>query len=455
MGVKFSNNASTTLATAINTTATSVVVASASNFPALGGSDHCYLTLQSGSTIEVVKATALSSTTFTVVRAQGGTSAASFGVGAQVELRMNVSLLTDIKDEGPDPSVLKVDQSNNRVGILNTSPDVALDAGSATDAFHVPSGTTAQRPGSPAAGYFRWNTTDSKFEGYDGSDWGEIGGGGSTLSIDNFTGDGSDTTFTMGGDPLVENNTQVYINGVYQQKNTYSISGTTLTFSTAPPNLSTIEVVRISASAISVGTPSDDSVSTTKLQNDAVTYAKIQNVSATDRILGRDSAGAGDIEEIAPSAVRTMLSLDDAGVETAYNNQVAVATQAEAEAGTSTAVKRFTPQRIGQAIAALGGLTLVTTVQTGNFTAVVGNQYLCNTTGNAISVTMPSNPSPGDTIGIVDYSGTFDSNNLTLVQASSKKIMRDNANATIDTKNWSTNLVFIDDTVGWLPIDGS
>ena len=42
---------------------------------------------------------------------------------------------------------------------------------------------------------------------------------------------------------------------------------------------------------------------------DAVTYAKIQNVSATDRLLGRDSSGAGIIEEIAPSAVRTMLGL--------------------------------------------------------------------------------------------------------------------------------------------------
>ena len=42
---------------------------------------------------------------------------------------------------------------------------------------------------------------------------------------------------------------------------------------------------------------------------DAVTYAKIQNVSATDRLLGRDSSGAGVIEEISPSSVRTMLGL--------------------------------------------------------------------------------------------------------------------------------------------------
>jgi hypothetical protein len=45
-------------------------------------------------------------------------------------------------------------------------------------------------------------------------------------------------------------------------------------------------------------TPTDNTVSTAKIQNDAVTYAKIQNVSATDRLLGRSSAGAGDVEEI-------------------------------------------------------------------------------------------------------------------------------------------------------------
>lgn len=64
---------------------------------------------------------------------------------------------------------------------------------------------------------------------------------------------------------------------------------------------------------ISDGDKGDITVSsnggTFTIDNDAVTYAKIQNVSATDRLLGRDSSGAGVIEEIAPSAVRTMLGL--------------------------------------------------------------------------------------------------------------------------------------------------
>ena len=43
----------------------------------------------------------------------------------------------------------------------------------------------------------------------------------------------------------------------------------------------------------------------------AITYSKLQDVSATDRILGRDSSGAGDIEEITPANVRTMLNVED------------------------------------------------------------------------------------------------------------------------------------------------
>ena len=47
------------------------------------------------------------------------------------------------------------------------------------------------------------------------------------------------------------------------------------------------------------------------IDNDAVTYAKIQNVSATDKLLGRATAGAGDIEEITCTAAGRAL-LDDA-----------------------------------------------------------------------------------------------------------------------------------------------
>jgi hypothetical protein len=63
-----------------------------------------------------------------------------------------------------------------------------------------------------------------------------------TAIIANFTGNGSTVAFTLASAPAGENATNVYINGVYQQKNTYSIAGAVLTFSEAPPTTSTIEV---------------------------------------------------------------------------------------------------------------------------------------------------------------------------------------------------------------------
>jgi hypothetical protein len=60
--------------------------------------------------------------------------------------------------------------------------------------------------------------------------------------VANFTGTGSQVSFDLLASPANENSTQVYINGVYQQKNTYSVAGTVITFSESPPVTSTIEV---------------------------------------------------------------------------------------------------------------------------------------------------------------------------------------------------------------------
>ena len=67
--------------------------------------------------------------------------------------------------------------------------------------------------------------------------------GAAAFQVDNFTGTGSQTVFTLSSASLGENFTFVYINGVYQQKNTYTVSGVTLTFSQAPPYTSSIEVM--------------------------------------------------------------------------------------------------------------------------------------------------------------------------------------------------------------------
>ena len=126
-----------------------------------------------------------------------------------------------------------------------------------TGAVEMPTGSTLQRP-TGVAGMFRFNSEDSQFEGYDGTQWGAIagsgggGGGSSTIYRETFSGDGSTTSFTLSTAISDEANTQVYIDGVYQSKLNYSTSGTSLAFTTAPPTgTNNIEVVHIAAVTVS------------------------------------------------------------------------------------------------------------------------------------------------------------------------------------------------------------
>ena len=63
---------------------------------------------------------------------------------------------------------------------VQTQLDGKVDQTAATGSAELPVGTTAERDGSPSAGYLRFNSTESQFEGYDGTEWGAVGGGNST-----------------------------------------------------------------------------------------------------------------------------------------------------------------------------------------------------------------------------------------------------------------------------------
>jgi len=128
----------------------------------------------------------------------------------------------------------------------------------------------------------------------------------------------------------------------------------------------------------------------TTIGNDKVTYAKMQNVSATNRILGRDSSGAGNVEEITPANVKTMLSLNNVANEsratilggnlTGTINSVAVATVTSGAAAGATANQDSTSSIRSGTTAANVGLGNVTNESkatmfsaaalTGNSTAV-------------------------------------------------------------------------------------
>lgn len=63
-----------------------------------------------------------------------------------------------------------------------------------------------------------------------------------TPIVYNASGNGAQVNFALASAPISENTTNVFVNGVYQQKNTYSVSGVMVTFSEAPPLTSNIEI---------------------------------------------------------------------------------------------------------------------------------------------------------------------------------------------------------------------
>ena len=99
------------------------------------------------------------------------------------------------------------------------------------------------------------------------------------------------------------------------------------------------------------------------------------------------------------------------------------------------------------------GGTAWQSVQTSAFTAVAGRGYPCNTTSSAFTVTLPASPSAGDTIQLVDYAGTFDTNNLT-VNPNSNKIEGGTSNLLLTGDREGVTLTYIDATQGWLSTSG-
>jgi hypothetical protein len=119
----------------------------------------------------------------------------------------------------------------------------------AANSILIPKGTTAEQPASPQAGQFRYNETLNTLEFYNGTQFVQISGavgGRATITRDAFTMDGSTLIYgPLSFEPTADQNVLVFIEGVFQKDDTYSISGTTITLSSTGPgdNTKTLSVI--------------------------------------------------------------------------------------------------------------------------------------------------------------------------------------------------------------------
>ena len=138
-------------------------------------------------------------------------------------------------------------------------------------------------------------------------------------TVERFSGTGSQTSFTLSSSPGTAMALIINISGVVQTPTVdYTVSGTTLTFTTAPPSGTNNITVQNFGSAGVINVPADGSVTTSKIVDGSVTGAKMADKAITQQKLD-DSIGTS-------------------------------ASQSEAEAGTLPNLRLFSPLRVAQAI---------------------------------------------------------------------------------------------------------
>jgi hypothetical protein len=114
----------------------------------------------------------------------------------------------------------------------------------------LPTGSAATRPEYPVFGMIRFNTDLGLVEFYNGSVWSSLSPSGNiNYTVDDFTGNGSQTVFTMSIPESVAQNIMVFVGSIYQDPATsYTVNGGyDITFTSAPPNTVPINVIHTSS----------------------------------------------------------------------------------------------------------------------------------------------------------------------------------------------------------------
>lgn len=276
-----------------------------------------------------------------------------------------------------------------------------------------------------------------------------------SVFVDQFTGNGTDTQFSpLGAAPSSENHTDVYIDGVYQQKNAYSIAGSQITFSSAPDSGAYIEVKTMGTIApaavnavtttlvsdsftatagqtsftLTNGTPSAKELTMVFVQGVYQAKANYSLLTSPTRIVLTEGAEVGEEVEV--------LSVSGANLTTSPVTSVDGNTGAVTSAVTSVN---------GQTGAVTVASTMGVNVINSSTTATANNLYVF--TAN-LTLTLPASPSAGDSIKISNRSGVA----TCVLARNGSNIMGSASDLTLDTASASFELIYSDATNGWVII---
>jgi len=278
----------------------------------------------------------------------------------------------------------------------------------------------------------------------------------SGFNKNNFVGTGSQTAFTLNTTVNEENMTFVFLEGIYQDKSTYSISGSTLTFTTAPQSGYNIEVMVLGAISASTnalytdtftgdGSQTAYALGITPVDLNAIEVylnGLYQNVSTLTL-----SANTVTFATAPPSGV--IIEIRSVG----FLNSGGTLAPATLTGGTGINVTTNSPNNFTIANTLGGGIDWDTNIKTATFSANPGRGYIVNTTAGEVTINLPAGV-PGNIVAVQDYAGTFDTNKLIISSNGSEAIQ---GSTTIDgectTENATVYLLYQDSTQGWTSQD--
>jgi hypothetical protein len=261
-------------------------------------------------------------TDYSVTGGSGSTGTVTFvaapATGKTVTIVRDVALLqeTDYVDNDPFPAETHERALDRLTMIAQRNRDL-IDR-SLTLSDSSPVGVSTQLPTPAANEVIAWNFNGTALTSKTVAELSNAVIGANTV-VDTFSGTGAQVSFTMSADPQTENNTLVFVGGVYQEKTEYSIAGDIITFSVAPPSGVNVQVIQQVSVTYPITSLTDGVVTTSKISDGSVTSAKI--ASSYDSTLlktsaigttvhGYDAQLFSNIPQNSKSAAYTLVSTD-------------------------------------------------------------------------------------------------------------------------------------------------